>query len=321
MLKRLDHRGENQWLWIKEKDSAMRETADFDVVKELPNSVLTSRSMDEIAADRTVVWFREQTLASLEVDFSQFKKVKKTGGLPNLIRPCLPTATRNPPTGDKWIHEIKHDGYRMLCFLDDGKVHFQSRNGKDWTDKLRSLSRVMANLPCDQVVLDGEIVMVNEQGLSSFQSLQNRIGAGKDSELRYYAFDVLYLNGHQLTSCPLGERKEILDMFSEAANQTARFSVCEYLTGHGPTIFQQSCKLGMEGIVSKRVDKRYAEGRFEFWLKTKCLQSREFVIGGFTPPTASRKGLGAILLGSFTCLLYTSPSPRDKRQSRMPSSA
>ncbi len=299
MLKRLDHRGENQWLWIKEKDSAMRETADYDVVTELPDSVLTSRSMEEIAADRSVVWSRDE-VEPIEIDFSGFEKAKACGGLPNVIRPTLPTATRNPPTGENWIHEIKHDGYRMLCFIDDGNVRFQSRNGKDWTSKLPSLSRVMAQLPVTQAVFDGEVVVVNEQGLSSFQALQNRIGAGKDTELRYYAFDLLYVNGHQLTACPLSERKEILATVSESANTTVRFSVCDYLTGDGPTVFQQSCKLGMEGIVSKRLDKRYAEGRFEFWLKTKCLQSREFVIGGFTPPTASRKGLGAILLGSFT---------------------
>lgn len=298
MLKRLDHRGENQWLLIKEKDTAMRELADFDVLEELPSSVLTGRDLDEIAADKSVVWNSEPKVP-VEFDPGDFPKAKQSPML-GIIRPSLPTATRIAPSGEKWIHEIKYDGYRMLAFVEQGKTKFQSRNGKDWTDKLRTLGHVVAQLPCDSAIVDGEVVMMNQDGVTSFQALQNRIGAGKDSELRYYVFDVLYLNGYRLTGMPMSERKQVLTRLVEANGPSDRIILSEHLVGDGPTIFRQACKLGVEGIVSKRIDKRYAQGRFEFWLKTKCLQSREFLIGGFTPPTASRKGLGAILLGTPT---------------------
>ena len=298
MLKRLDRRGDNQWLLIKEKDSAMRELEDFDVLVELPLSVLTERTLDEITADRTVLPSAHGSIEPVAFDASDYPRAQPAA-MPTIIRPSLPTASRQPPTGGKWVHELKHDGYRMICFFDRGHVRFQSRNGNDWTVRLPSLSRMIARLPCEQAVIDGEIVWLSESGLANFQSLQNRIGAGKDAELRYFAFDLLHLNGYRLTACQLAERKEILGMLVEALG-TSRFAFCEHLTGDGKLILQQACKLGAEGIVSKRIDKRYAEGRFEFWQKTKCLQSRDLVIGGFTPSSASRKGLGAILLGAPT---------------------
>ena len=297
MLKRLDHRGDNQWLLIKEKDSSMRETADFDVLREMPNSVITDRSLEEIAADRDAIWSTAGSEKEPYVlDTARYPKAKPAN-IPSLIRPCLPTASRQAPTGDKWVHEIKYDGYRMLCRIEDGGARFFSRAGKDWTGKLKSLARVMGQMPVESVVLDGEVVMMTEEGVSSFQALQNRIGAGKDTELRYYLFDILYLNGHKLSGLPLLDRKQILGELVEANGSSQRIVFSEHLVGDGPTIFHSACKLGVEGIVSKRVDKRYAEGRFEFWLKTKCLLSREYLVGGFTPPTASRKGIGAILLG------------------------
>jgi bifunctional non-homologous end joining protein LigD len=139
--------------------------------------------------------------------------------------------------------------------------------------------------------------MLAEDGTTSFQALQNRIGAGRDGALRYYAFDLLYLNGYDVRSLTLLQRKRILRDFMQG-HAGDRLVYGEHLVGDGPTIFRQACQLGVEGIVSKRINKRYVQGRVDFWLKTKCLHSREFLIGGFTPPTASRKGLGAILLGA-----------------------
>lgn len=297
MLKRLDRSGDNQWLLIKEKDSAMRSIADFDVLKELPNSVLSDRSLEQITSDKDTVWTSHQLdLEPYDFDATQFKK-SQPADFPGIIKPSLPMASRQAPTGPQWVHEIKHDGYRMLGRWDGQQFRFQSRNGKDWTDKLKTLSRFAAQLPCKSAVLDGEVVMTTADGKSSFQELQNRIGAGRDTELRYYLFDLLYLDGHRLTGLPLGERKQILRGLLQAYGESDRILYSEHIEGDGPTIFRQACKLGVEGIVSKRLDKHYAQGRNEFWLKTKCLQSREFLIGGFTPPTASRKGLGAILLG------------------------
>ena len=295
MLKRTNREGENQWLLIKEKDIAMRETADFEVLRELPNSAISGRTMTEIATDKDAVWNRGPT-TEFRPDLTSLTKAKRRP-ISRVIKPCLPTATRHAPRGEQWIHEIKYDGYRMLCKAEDGDVKFFSRSGRDWTGKLRSLSRWMRALPVESAILDGEVVMMNADGVSNFQALQNRIGAGSDHELRYYAFDLLYLNGHDVTGMPLLNRKEILSDLVQASGLEQRFIFSEHLVGDGPTIFKQACTLGVEGIVSKRIDKRYSSGRFEFWLKTKCLLSREFVIGGFTMPTASRIGIGAILLG------------------------
>lgn len=297
MLKRLSGQQDNQWLWIKEKDSAMRESEDFDVLSEMPNSVLSDRDLDEIAADRDAIWSTaSRPRETYFFDAAKYDRAKP-GKIPSTFRPCMPTATRHAPRGDKWVHEIKYDGYRMLCRIDGGTVRFQSRNGHDWTARLKSLARTMSLLPCDSALLDGEIVMMNAEGVTRFQDLQNRINAGRDGELRYYVFDLPYLNGFQLTALSLLDRKQILAELIAASGPSQRILFSEHLSGDGPTVFQQACKLGAEGIVSKRIDKPYSQGRYEFWLKTKCLLSREFLIGGFTPPASSRQGLGAILMG------------------------
>lgn len=297
MLKRLDRRDAGQWLLIKEKDESMRDLADFDVLEEMPNSVLTDRSIEEIAADRDAWWSGNTArLADWKFDANKYPEAQECS-LPETVRPSLPTAARVAPTGEQWIHEIKHDGYRMICHLHKGEVRFQSRNGKDWTDRLASLSRLAASLQIESVVFDGEIVVIDEAGRTSFQALQNRIGVGGGADLRYFIFDLLYVNGYSLTSLPLLQRKQILDELMQSTVHSQRFMYTDHIEGDGPTIFQQACQLGVEGIVSKRADKRYSEGRTEFWYKTKCLQSREFLIGGFTMETNSRQRLGAILLG------------------------
>ncbi len=219
--------------------------------------------------------------------------------MPERIRPSLPTATRRAPSGDQWVHEIKFDGYRMLCYLAEGNAKFISRNGIDWTDKLSSLSTTVAKLPVETAIIDGEVVMMAADGTTSFQALQNRIGAGQDSALRYYVFDLLYLNGYDLRALRLDRRKQLLAALLSEFPGNDRVFFSEHIVGEGPVVLQQACKLGAEGIVSKRLDRRYAEGRNENWLKTKCLLSQEFIVGGYTDPTATRKGFGAILLGSL----------------------
>ena len=295
MLKRL--RGEeNQWLLIKEKDSAMRELADFNVLRELPNSVLSDRSMEEIAEDHDAVWSTATSRREPYIfDADQYPSAK-LAPFPNQLRPCLPTATRTAPSGDKWVHEIKYDGYRMLCHFDGETARMCSRSGKDWTHKFRTLARTIAQLPIESAVFDGEVVVMDEHGITSFQTLQHRIGSPRDTDMRYCVFDLVYLNGFDLTKLPLLDRKQILTEVI-ATHTSNRIFVSDHMTGDGPVIFRQASKLGVEGIVSKQVGRGYTQGRCEHWLKTKCLTSREFLIGGFTPSTASRQALGAILLG------------------------
>lgn len=296
MLKRLVRAEENQWLLIKEKDSAMRELVDFDVLRDLPNSVLSDRTIAEIAADNDAIWSTATSRSEPFVFQPERYPNSRQAEFPSELRPCLPTATRKPPTGDQWVHEIKYDGYRMVCHRSGTTTRMISRSGKDWTEKFRTLARVVAQLRVESVVLDGEIVVLDEKGVASFQALQHRSGSPRETELRYCVFDLLYLNGYDLTKMTLLDRKEILAELI-ATHTSNRIFVSEHMTGDGPTIFHQASKLGVEGIVSKRITHPYAQGRSDTWVKTKCLTSREFLIGAFTPPTASRQGLGAILVG------------------------
>ena len=218
--------------------------------------------------------------------------------MPILPKPMLPSATREAPQGDDWLHEIKYDGYRMLCCVRNGHAKFVSRNGNDWTKKVPHLAGKMSTLPVQEAIFDGEIVAMSRDGTTDFQALQNTIGRGHDSTLRYYLFDLLHLDGYDLTGVGLEQRKTILKTLL-ASNRTESLQYSEHIRGNGPTVFQHACRLGTEGIVSKRADRKYTSGRTIDWLKTKSLMSAEFVVGGYTESTTSRYGFGSLVLGAY----------------------
>ena len=149
----------------------------------------------------------------------------------------LPSATRVAPTGEQWLHEIKYDGYRMLCHVQDRTVRFTSRNGNDWTDKLPQLAQLMANLTVGQAIFDGEVVAMAADGTTDFQALQNTIGRGSGRKLRYYVFDLLYLDGHDLTGARLDERKQLLRQLVPL-EETSQLQFSEHIQGDGPTVWR-----------------------------------------------------------------------------------
>jgi bifunctional non-homologous end joining protein LigD len=225
---------------------------------------------------------------------------------PNVRRARLPqsqtvelaTLVDAAPPGDDWLHEIKFDGYRMICRLDEGKARFISRYGNDWTAKLPELAEAAGGLAVKQAMLDGEVVALNSDGTTSFQSLQNAFQAGRTSEFVYYVFDILHVDGRDVTGVPLEERKEILKLsLTKSPHKSIRYS--DYLRGTGREIIDQACHLHLEGIISKRRNSIYRPGRGLDWLKVKCLKREEFVVGGFTKPTGSRSHFGALLLGYY----------------------
>ena len=223
------------------------------------------------------------------------RKSKMPSDLP---RPMLPTASREAPKGEQWLHEIKYDGYRMLCAIEKGKARFVSRNGNDWTSKVPRLAKRVAKLDVQNAVLDGEVVAMAADGTTDFQALQNTIGRGQDAALRYYVFDLLHLDDHDLSGVALEKRKQILEpLLPTDENDSLHFS--EHIRGNGPTVFQHACRLGTEGIVSKKAGGKYVAGRTLDWLKTKSLLSAEFVVGGFTASTTSRFGFGSLVLGAY----------------------
>ena len=222
------------------------------------------------------------------------------GELPATAEPELATLVDTAPEGDDWVHEIKFDGYRLLARFDGRKVRLFTRNGKDWTERMPGVATALAELGVSEALIDGELVVLNERGISDFQTLQNSLSEGTTATLIYYAFDLLHLDGTDLTGAPLAERKQLLRQvlatLPEAAATTVRLS--EHVRGSGPEFFQKARDLGLEGIISKRERSAYRAGRGNDWLKVKCVREQEFVVVGFTDPRGSRGHLGALLVAT-----------------------
>jgi bifunctional non-homologous end joining protein LigD len=255
-----------QWLLIKRND----EGADpqLDITRERPESVKRAPA-------------RAARAQSAE--------------LPQYIAPMLATLVTEPPKLGDWVYEVKHDGYRMLARLDGGARLF-TRSGNDWTDKLPHLAAALAKLRLKNTWLDGEIVVPGAGGRSSFQALQNAFEAGRDADIVYYVFDAPFLSAHDLRRLPLVERKKRLQKALRASGPV-RFSAD--LKGDAKEVLEQACKLGLEGLIGKEADSVYVSGRSKSWIKLKCRQRQDFVVGGYTPPGGSRHGFGALLVGVY----------------------
>lgn len=219
----------------------------------------------------------------------------RRAALPQAVLPQLATAVSHPPTGAGWLHEPKLDGYRLLCRVDNGHATLATRRGHDWTNRFPAVAEAAAALPCRTALLDGEAVIFDARGLTSFQRLQNAITAA-DPAIVLVGFDLLHLDGIDLTQAPLRARKEVLRSLLAGAPPQIRYG--EHVDSGGDAFFREACRLGLEGTVAKRTDDPYREGRTKSWLKTKCLQRQEFVVVGYTDPAGSRTGFGALLLGT-----------------------
>lgn len=317
------------WLLIKENDeTAVPGSADA-VVTEYPASVATGRTLEEIAADPDRVWQsnREEkvdtkaakapekaksravkakvaqeapatasnTPAATLVDPSQIPGSRKAR-FPEKIEAQLATLVDEPPRGDEWVHEMKFDGYRILAEVRDGKVRLWTRNGKEWTDRFSPVAEAVYTLPVRQALLDGEVAVLEPDGRTSFQALQNALTENRDRDLVYFAFDLLYLDGRDLRGATLLDRKSALaGILSGNTSPTIRYS--DHVQGAGEDFYRQACSFALEGVIAKRGDLPYHPGRNRDWVKVKCLQRQEFVVVGFTDPEKSRVGFGSLLLG------------------------
>ena len=216
---------------------------------------------------------------------------------PASMSPQLACACTSPPAGDQWLHEIKYDGYRLLCMVRRGKVKLLTRSGQDWTGTFQPVADAVAELPLRDAVVDGEVVVLDRRGIPDFQALQNAMKTRVRSVLVYYAFDLPFASGWDLRACRLEERKALLHAVIPQAvegNGTIRYS--DHIRGRGAEVFKRAFATGLEGIVSKRADAPYESRRTDTWQKIKCRRTDEFVIGGYTDPEGSREGLGALLL-------------------------
>lgn len=216
-------------------------------------------------------------------------------------RAQLALLVEEAPRGDGWLHEVKYDGYRIGCVVERGRATLWSRRGKDWTAQFPRVAEAARRLPVRSALLDGEVAALLPDGRTSFQALQNALGGG-GANLAYFAFDLLHLDGEELAHQPIEARKARLERLLEAVTGEARAVVCyaPHVVGGGEAVFREACKLGLEGIVSKRLGEPYRPGRNATWVKTKCLLRQELVIGGFTDPEgAARDAIGALLVGTF----------------------
>ncbi len=302
------------WLLIKEHDDYERKPSDPAITEERPNSALTKRTLEQIAKQEDHIWNSKSAsakpaagetpggphLASEMWDRAKPKPAPNTlkETLPKFIPPQLATQADTPPTQSDWLHELKLDGYRIQARKDKTKVQLLTRTGLDWTHRMKPIAAEIATLPAETALLDGEVVVLDQNGLTSFANLQAAFKNEARHPLTYFVFDLLHLNGHNLRNLPLTQRKEILaQIFANSNSETLRLS--EHLDSGGDQVFQNACKLHVEGIVSKRANAVYTSGRSGSWFKIKCAHQQEFVIGGFTLPSNGIHGIGALLLGYY----------------------
>jgi bifunctional non-homologous end joining protein LigD len=231
------------------------------------------------------------------------KRIKSLTGarqapLPEFIPPQLATLVSEAPAGDDWLHELKFDGYRMVCHLQRGKSRFWSRNQKDWTEKFPNLSKALKALPVAAAILDGEVVVVDKAGRSSFQKLQQSMKGGAATFI-FQIFDLIYLDGYNLTRVSLKERKALLEDLLSGVDAKGPLRYSDHVVGDGDRFFKQACAYGIEGIVSKLADCPYESTRSRSWLKVKCTKRQEFVIAGYTPSKKDFPGFGSLILGVY----------------------
>jgi bifunctional non-homologous end joining protein LigD len=218
------------------------------------------------------------------------------GKLPDRLAPQLASVADAPPEADGWLTEIKFDGYRILAFLDHGAVRLLTRNGNDWTDRLPAVAKAVGQLYVDSAVLDGELVALDTDGVSSFPALQAALSGGHDETLVFYLFDLLHLDGWDLRPCALRERKQRLKGI-DTWHGMLRYS--DHHEGDAARMRHAACRMKLEGIICKKADARYRSGRGHDWLKVKCAGREELLVLGWTEPAGSRTGLGALHLGYY----------------------
>jgi bifunctional non-homologous end joining protein LigD len=297
------------WLLIKGDDEAAREPGAPDILEERPESVSTGRVVEEVAGERPGWSSKTGRIAQPAAERggrsekasappSKLKKAKRSP-LPSFVEPTLATLVDKPPSGGRFIHEIKFDGYRLQARIDIGNLRLLTRSGLDWASKFgKAIAAAFKALPLGTALIDGELVVENENGSSDFSALQADLSEGRDDRFVFYAFDLLYLDGHDLRATPLLARKQALA--SLLGGETGILRLSEHFEGDGNLILEHVCRLGLEGIVSKLQSAPYRSGRSKDWLKAKCSSRQELVVCGYVPSTTSRKAIGSLVLGYFS---------------------
>lgn len=283
------------WLLIKgEDDKALdtRKAAAF--LKKEDTSVISGRTMADIRkagnGNTAKKSSKQKSKAQKKAKISAASLVKKYAS------PELATLVENPPATKDWVHEIKYDGYRLMAVLTDGKVILQTRGGKDWTHKFKPMADSISKLSAENAVLDLEACVIDKNGRTDFSALQTALTDGDMEKIEGWVFDLLYLDGEAYTKTPLLERKAALKKLLKKGGKNLHYS--DHFES-SKDILEKACKIGAEGLVSKRKDSLYHHRRTKDWLKSKCGLEQEFVIGGFMPAKDNAKAIGSLLLGYY----------------------
>ncbi|MEZ4432356.1 MAG: DNA ligase D [bacterium] len=286
-------RGKPAWLLMKRRDAHAHATR--SLVDEAPRSVVSGRTLEEVDAGLPPV----EVAAPAEALEAALALDPAAAEPPEAVEPQLATAATAAPAGAGWLHEAKLDGYRVIAHKRGETIRVISRNGLDWTHRFPPVAQALARLPLATAILDGEIVVFDRHGSTDFGALQHALSVGAGDYV-LVAFDLLWFDGHDLRDHPLRDRKDALRRLIDALppwDAPAALRYGDDIPGRGPDVLREACRLGLEGIISKRADAPYKSGRGRAWLKVKCGARQELVIVGFTEPAGQRSHLGALLLG------------------------
>jgi bifunctional non-homologous end joining protein LigD len=282
LVRKAGQRGEKAaWFLIKGQDGNVKTHG--SIVAEQPESVVSGREVEEV--DKPA---KRRARAAPKVAGAQKSKP------PAFATPMLPSLVDSVPKGERWQHEIKYDGYRLLIYKQGKQVRMLTRKGLDWTRRFGTrLEKALQNLPYKNLVLDGEVVALDENSVSNFAQLQEALASDRPGGLVLYLFDILHADGLDYRSLPLEKRREVLEkMLGKEAGNTLQLSGT--LTGNGPALFKAACEQGLEGIISKNWDSPYASGRVHSWVKTKCHRSGTFIIVGYS--TQGKRALRSLVM-------------------------
>jgi bifunctional non-homologous end joining protein LigD len=326
------------WLLIKSDDAAARTANDPDILEEKPRSVVSRRTIEGIAKAGDAVWESKKSVAENVKEIKKAKTQKaatktrkaakakrpkagkrakssaqlaavevlrerparrgKESALPAFIPPQLATLADNPPDGSNFVHEVKFDGYRLQARLDHGKVKLLTRKALDWTHKFEPVAEALAKFKVESALIDGEVVVEDANGVSDFSALQDALKHGKTNYV-YYVFDLMHLDGEDLTDRPLIGRKFALQGLLKGADPGGIVRFSEHFEVTGSEMLEHARAHGLEGIVSKLRDAPYRSDRNEAWIKSKCGQNQELVIVGYKDASHLKGAIGALVLGYY----------------------
>jgi len=297
------------WLLIKGDDAEARH--DGDILDERPESAKTGRQLQEVAENPDATWNSKPKGGKAVAAKTPARRAKppapssrswpkgaRKSAMPDFIAPALAKLKPKPPAGDRWIHEIKFDGYRLQARIEDGQVTMLTRSGLDWTEKFgKDVLDAFAALPVQSAVIDGEIVVERDTGASDFSALQQDLSEGRYDRFVFYGFDLLHLDGHGLLDVTLIDRKHLLETLIPPDSGKLRYSA--HFNESGGLVLDHACRLSLEGVISKQRDSKYSSGRKGEWIKSKCSHRQEFVIGGYVPSTSMKNAIGSLAMGYY----------------------